>query len=633
LSVGSDPRRGSEIAGFRLEDLLGRGGMGAVYRAVDLRLGRKVALKLLAPELAENERFRERFLRESQLAASLDHPNIVPIYAAGETAGQLYLAMRYVEGYDLRQLLAREGSLEPGRALGLLDQVADALDAAHERGLIHRDVKPGNILIAERAGREHCYLSDFGLTKQSASISGLTGTGELVGTVAYVSSEQIRGEAVDARADVYALGCVLYECLTGEQPFARESDVATLWAHVHEPPPALAASRPELGREIDRVLARALAKRPAERQQASGELIASARAALGVHGTSTPASPLPWRSSRLGRLRAFLAAGAAVALAAAVTLAVALRGDDGLSRIGPMSIGVVDPATNELVADIPLGFTSSLMAAGPGYIWVVDPEGNTLTRIDPDTMEIVPPTRGIPASGGIPVGLAVGEGSVWVAVNQGRTLVVLEIGPALGDLRRTITLHEAEVGSLSVERETVVLAIGEGSVWALERARGEVTRIDPATDVAAPIAEGFEALSLAVGVGSVWLGGRTGVTRLDPGTGTELATAPVPNVEDSPTISIAVGAAAVWFAGSSQPRLWRLTPAGAILDSTRVGARPSALAVGDNGIVWVASSTGGSVSRLDPVTESIETIELGGSPSGIVAAYGAVWTSPGDPVR
>jgi streptogramin lyase len=401
---------------------------------------------------------------------------------------------------------------------------------------------------------------------------------------------------------------------------------------VHEPPPALAASRPELGGEIDRVLARALAKAPAERQQSCGELIASARAAVGVHGTSTPASPLPRRSPRLGRLRAFLA-GAAVVLAAAVALAVALRGDNELTRIGPMSVGVVDPATNELVADIPLGFTSSLMAAGAGLIWVVDPEGNTLTRIDPKTMKIVARPRGIPASVGIPVGLAVGEGSVWVAVNQGRTLEVLEIGPALGDLRQRITLEEARAGPFSVERETVVLAIGAGSVWALERARGEVTRIDPATGVAAPIAEGLDAISLAVGVGSVWLGGRRGVTRLDPETGTELAFAEVPNVSDAQATSIAVGSAAVWFAGSSQPRLSRLTPAGAILDSYPVGAAPSALAVGDDGIVWVASSTGGSVLRLDPETESVETIDLGASPSGIIARYGAVWTGPGEPAR
>ena len=252
MPVGSDPLPGREIAGFRLEELLGRGGMGAVYRAEDVRLGRKVALKLLVPELAESERFRERFFRESQIAASLDHPHIVPIYAAGEADGQLYLAMRYVEGSDLRQLIAREAPLEPDRALRLIDQVADALDAAHERGLIHRDVKPGNILIAGRSGREHCYLTDFGLTKQTSSISGLTGTGELVGTIEYVSPEQIRGEPVDGRADLYSLACMLYECLAGARPFARESEVATLWAHVNEPPPRLAATHPELGDEIDR---------------------------------------------------------------------------------------------------------------------------------------------------------------------------------------------------------------------------------------------------------------------------------------------------------------------------------------------------------------------------------------------
>ncbi len=278
MPVGSDPRPGSEIAGFRLEQLLGRGGMGAVYRAEDVRLGRKVALKLLVPELAENERFRERFLRESQTAASLDHPHIVPIYAAGEADGQLYLAMRYVEGADLRQLIAREAPLEPERVLRIAEQVGDALDAAHERGLIHRDVKPANVLVDERSGRAHCYLTDFGLTKQTSSISGLTGTGELVGTVEYVSPEQIRGEPVDGRADLYSLGCVLYECLTAERPFARESEVATLWAHVHDAPPPLRG----LGGEIDQVMAKALAKAPADRYRTCGELVREGRAALGL---------------------------------------------------------------------------------------------------------------------------------------------------------------------------------------------------------------------------------------------------------------------------------------------------------------------------------------------------------------
>ena len=348
MPVGSDPRPGSEIAGFRLEQLLGRGGMGAVYRAEDVRLGRKVALKLLVPELAENERFRERFLRESQTAASLDHPHIVPIYGAGEADGQLYLAMRFVEGSDLRQLIAREAPLAPERVLRIAEQVGDALDAAHERGLIHRDVKPANVLVDERSGRVHCYLTDFGLTKQTSSISGLTGTGELVGTVEYVSPEQIRGEPVDGRADLYSLGCVLYECLTGERPFARESEVATLWAHVHDVPPPLRG----LGAEIDRVMAKALAKAPADRYRTCGELVSEARAALGLADRPATARRRRRRRVRFSRGRVAALVGIGVALVAAVAAgALLLGGSGGPSRIEPRSVGVVDPANGRVVAD------------------------------------------------------------------------------------------------------------------------------------------------------------------------------------------------------------------------------------------------------------------------------------------
>ena len=497
MPVGSDPLPGSEIAGFRLEELLGRGGMGAVYRAEDVRLGRKVALKLLVPELAESERFRERFFRESQIAASLDHPHIVPIYAAGEAEGRLYLAMRYVEGDDLRRLIAREAPLDPDRALRLIEQVGDALDVAHERGLVHRDVKPANVLIAGRSGREHCYLTDFGLTKQTSSISGLTGTGELVGTIEYVSPEQIRGETVDARADVYSLGCVLYECLAAERPFARDSEVATLWAHVNEPPPALAGTHAELGSEIDAVMTRALAKAPADRHGSCGELVASARAALGLPDVSSPSTrPRPRRARRLTptrwpvRVRALVGAAAAVVLLAAVAGAVLLRGPHGLTGIRPLSVGVIDPASSEIVADIPVGFESSLLAAGEGFVWVLDQKASTLTRIDPATMEVVGPPRGIPADG-IPIALAVGEGSVWVAVNEGRTLAVIEIGPELGNVRGRIVLQTTQTGTFSVLREAVALAVGEHAVWALERGQGEVTRIDPQTGRPKRLAEGL----------------------------------------------------------------------------------------------------------------------------------------------
>src|SRR5688572_4778011 len=218
---------GSVIAGYRIDSLIGRGGMAVVYRAEDMRLGRKVALKLLTPHLADNEQFRQRFIQESRLAASLDHPNIVPIYEAGEADGQLFIAMRYVIGSDLKALLTAEGGRLPDeRTVQLIGQIGDALDSAHEAGLVHRDVKPGNILVAaghdqSRPGHgDHVYLTDFGLTKRTSALSGgLTGTGHFLGTVDYVSPEQIQGKPAGSGADMYALGCVLYECLTGQLPF------------------------------------------------------------------------------------------------------------------------------------------------------------------------------------------------------------------------------------------------------------------------------------------------------------------------------------------------------------------------------------------------------------------------------
>ena len=630
MPIGSDPLPGSEIAGFRLEALLGRGGMGAVYRAEDAGLGRKVALKLLVPELAQSDRFRDRFLRESQIAASLDHPHIVPIYAAGDADGQLYLAMRYVEGYDLRELIAREGPLDPQRALRLVDQVADALDAAHERGLIHRDVKPANVLIAERAGREHCYLTDFGLTKQTSSISGLTGTGELVGTVEYVSPEQIRGERVDGRADQYSLGCVLYECLSGERLFPRESEVATLWAHVHDPPPPLLG----LGHALDRVMARALAKDPAARYESCGELVTSARAVLGLE--QRPTRPRPARVRRVAPSRRLLglgAAAAAVLVAAVVTALVLVERSDGLGGVRPMSVGVIDPASRKIVADIPVGFESSLIAAGEGFVWVLDPKARLLTTIDPKTREVVQ-TRGIPADG-IPIGLAVGEGSVWVAVNQSDRLVVLEIGPELGEPRDTITLHTSESGSISVLRESVVLTIGDEALWALERGSGEVTRIDPETGATKRLAEGYAASSsIAVRGRAIWLGGINGVVKLDPATGIQLGNVDVDGVVDSTATSIALGPAATWFTASSRARLWLIPPKGtAVDDSFAVGDGPSSVAVDPAGTVWVASSDDGSVWRLDPEQGSPEPITIGSSPGAVLAAFDLVWTSPGAPLR
>ena len=633
MPVGPNTDPGTEIAGFRLEGLLGRGGMGTVYQARDIRLGRSVALKLLAPELAENERFRARFLRESQLAASLDHPNVIPIYAAGEADGQLYLAMRYVQGVDLRQLLAREGPLSPERALALVEQTAAALDAAHERGLVHRDVKPANVLISEQSGREHCYLVDFGLTKQTASISGLTGTGELVGTVAYTSPEQIRGEAVDARADIYSLACVLFECLAGQSPFARETEVATLWAQVNDPPPAASAIRAELGREVDEVFSRALAKAPDDRPGSSGALVAEAAAALGC--PATPGLPArgsrPAPSSRRLSRRTLIAAAAACVCAAALGTGIGVLTHDAGSarRVRPGSVGVVDTGGREVVAGIPVGFSSRQIAAGEGAIWVLDPKGSTLTKIDPATNAVVPPTRGVPGPG-IPIGLAAGEGSLWIAMNEGHVLSVLEVGPELGELRRRIVLQRRDNGVFPEILEPVDLTVGGGAVWALERARGEVTRIDPVTGDARLLAEGYGAASsIAVGSRAVWLGGATGVTKLDPTSGVELGSAPVNQASRSRTTSVAVRRGAVWFVAESSTRVWRIDPESAsVLDSTPIGPSPSAVAVEDGGTVWVASSAVARLSRLDPGTDAVEQIELGAKPGALVSGFDRVWTSP-----
>ncbi|GAA0664777.1 hypothetical protein GCM10010193_15190 [Kitasatospora atroaurantiaca] len=273
---------GTQLAGYRLDRVIGRGGMAVVYEAEDLRLGRVVAVKLLAPELARNDVFRQRFARESKIAAAIDHPHIVPVYEAGEAEGVLFIAMRYVRGRDLRALLDRQGPLSVRQAARITGQVASALDAAHAHDLVHRDVKPGNILVAEGTDTEHpehVYLTDFGLTKKSLSLTGLTTVGQFVGTLDYVAPEQISGKPVDGRCDVYSLACVVYEELTGAPPFRRDDDLALLWAHLNDPAPPLTASRPDLPPALDAVLAKALAKSPEERYDSCLAFVAALRAA------------------------------------------------------------------------------------------------------------------------------------------------------------------------------------------------------------------------------------------------------------------------------------------------------------------------------------------------------------------
>ena len=621
LPVSADARIGSEILGYRIEELLGRGGMGAVYRAEDVALGRKVALKLLVPDLAEDERFRERFLRESRLAASLDHQNIVPIYQAGEADGLLYIAMRYVEGTDLRKLIAQEGRLDPARAVGILDQVADALDAAHERALVHRDVKPANILIARRAGRDHCYLADFGLTKQTSSLSGLTATGQLVGTVDYVPPEQVKGETVDGRADVYSLACVLYECLAGSPPFERENEVATLWAHVQEEPQPLSKRRPDLPRRLDAVLEKGLAKAPGERYRTAGELVGATRTALGLTG-ETQTMPVPWRRREIALPRVIrrhrkAALGVALAAVAAIAAALLVPGlfSSELSSVSPNSVGIIDADSEKLVDEVAVGERPGAVAVGGGSVWVANTEDKTLSRIDPETRE----ERRISLDA-TPTGVAVGPGGVWVA--HGLLGTLTRIDPQFNEPGEPIEVAgRGTAGTVTVGGGSVWVAYGESTVARVNADTGRVVETTFA---------GSSPAAIAFGERSLWVvnSGDNTVSRFNPRTFSESTRTLTPaiTVGRSPR-GIAIGGGAVWVSNSGDDTVSRIDPASNSTTSIQVGDGPTGMAFG-KGSVWVVNSNEGTVSRIDPSTNEVaQTIDVRNLPDGIAVANESVWVT------
>ena len=595
MSIAADPRIGTELLGYRIDAPIGRGGMGVVYRAYDLRLKRNVALKLITPELSQDERFPERFLTETELAASLEHPNVVPIYDAGEVDGQLYLAMRYVEGRDLKALLGEEGPLAAERAIAISAQVADALDAAHKRGLVHRDVKPSNVLLDEE---DHAYLADFGLSRRLAEQApGLEATLSL-GTPAYVAPEQIEGGEVDGRADLYSLGCLLYECLTGEAPYPRDSELAVLWAHLNDPPPAPPG--------LEQVMAKALAKEPEERYGTCGELVEAAREGLGL------------TRGRGRQLLPLVTAGLALVLAGSLGAYVLTRDDGGPAKpstkptLAPKvdSLQRIDPETNELVSTIRLRALPSAIAVGEGAVWVANEEDRTVSRVDPKTDSVSRTS----SAGGNPGHVAVGEGAVWVTNTGDWTLMRLD--------PRTMKIVHAFLptgeGSFCGPA-----AVGEGAVWVV--AGETLIRVGRDDNLIARV-DGIPQCSnqVAVGEGAVWVTDSTtsSVSRVDPAELKVIATIPLPSVGND----IAVNQQGVWIVDTTGNALLRINPTtNRVAGRVKVGRYPFAVAAGEEGI-WVANLDQGTVSRIDPKTRRVvATIEVGPRPTAIAAGEGGVW--------
>jgi YVTN family beta-propeller protein len=582
---------GTEVAGYRLEELIARGGMGVVYRATHLGLDRPVALKVIARELVDRRGFRERFLRESRLAARLEHPSVVPTYDSREVDGELIVAMRLIKGGDLRKLIDREGPLPPRRAINLLAQIADALDAAHAAGIVHRDVKPHNILVEG----DRAYLSDFGLAK-AVDESGAASSASVVGTAQYMSPEQWRGDSIGPAADVYSLGCVLYEAITGIAPFEREE----------------AETPPEMPQGVEESIRRAVAKDPGARYPTAGSLITAARAAEGSEVRPTAVlsrdaaerTTVPNRSQRFwgrlgGRATAWLVSGAVIFVGAMVAAALFLL------------LGESEPEVSEAIQ---IGTPPLRIDAGPEAVWVTSERDGTLTRLDPESGERLGRPRRL--GEGI-AGIAVGGKWTW-ATNPGRGQL-LRLDPRSGRILKTIELRGAPGP----------IALGGGRVWLAD---------DGGKGIAAVNAEGGSVyrqglppqaprLRLAWGAQGLWatIADAGSVRRVDPGT--LLAGEPI-RVGRGPA-GVTVAGGFVWVANSRSGTVSKVDPSlRDVVASIEVGGHPGGIDAGTS-TVWVANREDGTVSRIDMESGEIEgdPIAVGPEPGAVAVGGDAVWVA------
>jgi serine/threonine-protein kinase len=607
-------RAGTVIAGFRVRSLIGEGAMGTVYLAEDVISGRRVALKVLEPELARDERFRRRFLRESEVAASLDDPHVVPTLGAGEEDGLLYLAMAHVDGCDLRVLLRRERTLEPNRAVELIAQVAHALDVAHAAGLVHRDVKPGNILIAAESNGEHAYVCDFGLARHVSSVSSLTSERGFVGTIDYVPPEQIEGCTIDGRADVYSLGCVLYECLAGERPFDRESELAVVFAHLNEPPPRLSDLRPELPDAFDGVFATALAKSPDDRYSSCGELGEAARAAL--RGRTFVRRRLRRRRLLLAIAAVLVAGGAAVGGLLAVRGSHIRPANVRAISLRPDALNLIDARTHRVVARVrsrSAGFSNGVgsIVFSKTAAWVTTPANQALVRIALPSRRVTRIDR-LPWA---PGGVGAGGNSVWVVQDVGQEVIRFD-----ADTGRIADRFEIRGDPTGANAGGVVYA--DGSLW-LSRGNG-VVRVDSRTG---RVVHRFEAPSrwLVFADSAIWAG--------DPGSGRVWKIDPAANrVVQHQKLhgwlsDLAVGGGSVWAPIVPDGVVFRLSEDDlGIETSLPTGSDPERASFGA-GRLWIANTASRAVSLLDDVSGARQQLHTQASPTTAVYHGGLVWTA------